>query len=44
MEQEVCEFCENTGYVTNLEYDSTVHQFMPAGLIECNHPGQYDNN
>lgn len=44
MEQDVCEFCHGTGYVTNVEYDNAIHEFVPAGLIECKHPGQYDNN
>jgi hypothetical protein len=45
-ETEVCKFCNNTGFVTNLEYDSDVHAYIPAGMIECKHPGlkSYDNN
>jgi hypothetical protein len=41
-EEEVCEFCNNSGFVTNLEYDTDTHQFIDAGLIECKHPDNYN--
>lgn len=37
--EEECEFCCDTGFVTNIEYDSDIHQFVYAGLIKCKHPG-----
>ncbi len=44
MEQtEVCEFCNGTGFVTNIEYNSDIHQYVEAGLIECKHPNNYDD-
>jgi len=44
MEQEVkCEFCNDTGYVTNVEYNSDTHRFEEAGLIECKHPDNHED-
>ena len=38
-----CEFCDGTGWVQNVEYDDSVHAFVPAGLIKCKHPNNYED-
>jgi hypothetical protein len=38
MDERVCEFCNNSGFVTDLEYNTDVHTFVPVGQIECRHP------
>lgn len=44
MEQtEECEFCNGTGFVTNIEYNSDIHQYVEAGLIKYKHPNNHDD-
>lgn len=40
-EAEGCEFCNGTGYVTNVEFNSDTHEYQEAGLIKCKHPNNY---
>lgn len=42
--ENVCEFCLNTGYVQNVEYDNDSHNYYNAGLIECKHPHNHGDN
>jgi len=42
--EEVCEFCSNSGFVRDLQYDDVVHNYVPVGLIECKHPNNYGDN
>lgn len=37
-QEEVCEFCNGTGFVPNIVYDSTVHRYIQDGVLECKHP------
>ncbi len=41
--KDICEFCNGTGWVSNLEFDADTHTFVPCGLIECKHPNDYDD-
>ena len=39
-----CEFCEDTGYVDDVQYDKNTHRYYKAGLIECKHPNNHGDN
>jgi len=41
-QEEVCEFCLNSGFVQNVEYNDDIHAFIPNGMIECTHPDPDD--
>jgi len=38
-----CEFCQDTGYVQNVEFDEDSHTYQDAGLIICKHPNNYED-
>jgi hypothetical protein len=38
-EEAVCEYCNGTGFVTNVVFDKDSYSYVADGLIECNHPG-----
>ncbi len=38
-----CEFCQDSGYVQNVEFDEDSHTYQDAGLIICKHPNNYDD-
>jgi hypothetical protein len=39
-----CEFCNDTGFVRDIEYNEDIHTYQDAGLIECKHPHNYGDN
>lgn len=41
--KDVCEFCLNTGYVQNVEFNEDIHKYVNAGLLECKHPNNYED-
>lgn len=42
-EEPSCEFCGDTGYVQNVEFDEDSHTYQDAGLIKCKHPNNYED-